>query len=614
MMANKTKIAIWSTVLLTLLLIVIVQTLRIGELFWIFPLKEETENEPKLLSTEVSTQEGDQLRIYVLGNKEKHVDNPLNRQFEESLKLAKLDFTYIESVKEIIPSPYTILVTIDEVEIKEDAPHIEHFVNEGGRLFIGVRFNDPSLNNVVGIEESFGYQPDAVYGYHFKKSFIPLFEDIKDEEGKILNSTLDVVLEDDTDVYVTDGNDSTPLLWYHSYGKGKVAYWNATMLQGKTARGLLLQSLSLLPPKFVSSRLEMSVFFIDDFPAPFPEGEHENITPYYGLDVSSFYKKVWWPDMKELQGKYHLKYTAAFIGTYRADQGLTAKELIENNRSKFLFYGREMLQSGDEISLHGYNHQSLVTKDEPIDPTYGYVPWKDQKSMEKVTSIVMDVHEYLFPNYTVKTYVPPSNVINQTGLQALKTSAPSIDTISAIYFGDENTGAYKQEFGFDTNHLYFNLPRTSSGYNPDLYERFAYADVLANAGIFSHFIHPDDLLDTYRNKGQKWEGLKRGLNQNLEKIYEAYPFLEGMTAKEAKQRFLSYNDSTVNVNYMGNSIIITGDRLVSPTVVLVRLNEGEKLQTGSFGDYEVAKAGDIEGLYTVKTTVGKTVLQIEGGN
>lgn len=612
-MIKKAKIAVWCTTLLTMLAIVIVQALRTGELHWLFPLKEENGQVQALLPSESSPTEGDKLRIYVLGSHEKHADNPMRVQLEESLKLAKLSFTYIDSTKDILPTPYTIVVSIDEEEIKNDQVNIRSFVNKGGRLFIGLRFFDSQLNDVVGIEETYGFQTDMVYGLNFTKSFIPLYENVKDEEGRIPNNSLDVSLESDAEVYIKSGDGSTPLLWYHTYGEGKVAYWNATMLQGKVSRGLLLQSLSLLPPKFVSSRLEMSLFFIDDFPAPFPEGEHENITPYYGLEVAPFYKKVWWPDIKKLKEKFQLKYSVAFIGTYRSDQTLTTEDLIEQNKSKFLYYGRELIQSGDELSLHGYNHQSLVTKDEPIDSTYEYIPWKDRKSMEVATSKALGMQQHLFPDYKVETYVPPSNVLNRTGLQALKNSSSSIQTIAAVYFGDETSGAYKQEFGFDTNNSFFNLPRASSGYNPDQYERIGYSDVLANAGVFSHFIHPDDLLDSYRNKGKKWEDLKKELEENLENIYGAYPFLQGLTAKEAKQRFIAYTDSKVKVDYKENEIIITGEKLVSPTVVLVRLNEGGRLATGKFPGYEVAQAGEIEGLYTVKTTIGTTILPIERG-
>jgi hypothetical protein len=612
-MIKKANVAVWGTVLLTLLTIVIVQVLRTGELYWLFPVKEENKQTTSLLSSDVYQREGEELKIYVLGREENQLENPLIHQLEGAFQLAKLSFTYVDSVKDIPPSPYTIVITIDENEIKNDHENIKNFVEKGGRLFVGIRFLDPELNELMGIEEAVGFQQDPVFGLTFTKSIFPLYEDIKDEEERVPNSSLEVTLQPDTDVYIKSGDGSTPLLWYHNYGEGKVAYWNATMLHGKGSRGLLLQSLSLLPPKFVASRLEMSVFFIDDFPAPFPDGEHENITPNYHLEVAPFYRQVWWPDLKKIREQYQLKYTVAFIGTYQSDVSLKINDLIKQNQSKFLYYGRDALQAGDEISLHGYNHQSLVTKDEPIDPTYGYVPWKDQKSMEDATRIALNAQEYLFPNYKIETYVPPSNVINDIGIQALKESAPSIDIISAVYTGNEELGAYKQDFGYDSISSFFNLPRVSSGYNPGLYERYGYSDVLANVGIFSHFVHPDDLLDAYRNKGQDWEELKEGLKQNLKRIYNAYPFLEGLTAKEAKQKYLSYMDSTVNVDYKEEEIIITGEKLVSPTVVLVRLNEGTRLKVGKFSGYEVAQVEDIKGLYTVKTTVGKTVLPVERG-
>ncbi|ANC78640.1 hypothetical protein ABE65_018290 [Fictibacillus phosphorivorans] len=603
---------VWTLMLITILCIIIVQISRIGEVHWLFPQQEVRDKEQALIPTISGAVKGDQLEILVLGNKESLKDNPSMLHLNKSLELAKLSFTYIDSLDRVSASPLTIVVVLDEKKAIAEEDNIRDFVNEGGRLFVGLRFFHPNLNDVMGIERVEGFNPNNLTGVIFKKPFVPIYPDIEDSHGKIPNNSLEVTLQDDSEVYLE--SQETPILWYHSYGKGKVAYWNGTMLQGKGARGLLLQSLSLLPPRFVSSRLEMSVFFIDDFPAPFPDGDHENITPAFDTSVSSFYKNIWWPDMKELQDQYSLKFTHAFIGTYRADQKMKTEHLIKQNQSKFLFFGRDALRNGDELSLHGYNHQSLVTKKEPIDDEFEYIPWNSQEQMEEGISRVMKMNEHFFPNYTIKTYVPPSNVINKTGIKALSQAAPSIDTISSLYLGDNKQGSFIQEFGYDENNSgYFHLPRVSSGYAPDLYEQFSYADALANAGILSHFIHPDDLLDPYRNKGFKWPDLNVELDRHLKNIYETYPFLKGVTAQEAKKLYLSYSESEMSVDYQENQLIIYGKNLVSPSVFLIRLNDNEKLETGAFDSYSVAKVKGVEGLYTVQTTMGKTVVPIKRG-
>ncbi|MET3727036.1 hypothetical protein ABID52_000617 [Fictibacillus halophilus] len=609
---KDTNKVVWSVMLITVLCIIVVQVSRIGEVHWLFSQQEIKTKKQEFLPTASAAGKGDHLNILVLGNDESFKNNPSKLHLEKSLELAKLSYTYIDSLEQVTVSPYTIVVILDEKIAIAEENNIRNFVNDGGRLFVGLRFFHPGLNDVMGIEQVNGYHKDDLNGITFTKSFAPIYPNIEDKEGKIPNNSLDLTLQKDSEVYVE--SQGTPILWYHSYGKGKVAYWNGTMLQGKGSRGLLLQSLSLLPPRFVSGRLEMSVFFIDDFPSPFPDGDHENISPIFDRSVSSFYKNIWWPDMKDLQRKYDLKYTHAFIGTYRADQTMNTEQLIKQNQAKFLFYGRDAIQNGDELSLHGYNHQSLVTESEPIDEEFEYIPWKDQEQMENATSQVTKMHEHLFPNYTLRTYVPPSNVINTTGLKALKRSAPSIDTISSLYLGGTEQGSYIQEFGYDENNSgYFHLPRVSSGYVPDRYEQFSYADALANAGILSHFIHPDDLLDSYRNKGYKWPYLNVELDRHLKKIYETYPFLKGVTAQEAKQLYTGYSQSKMKVNYRENHILLYGENLVSPSVFLIRLNDNETLETGAFDGYNVANIKGIRGLYTIETYKGKTVVPIKRG-
>ncbi|MBH0164231.1 DUF2194 domain-containing protein [Fictibacillus sp. 7GRE50] len=602
---------VWSVLLLTVLCMIVVQISRIGEIHWLFPQQEIKMKKQKFLPTLSATDQGEHLKILVLGDEESLKNNPSILHLEKSLELGKLSYSYINSLDQVSVSPYTIVVILDEKKAIAEEKGIRNFVHAGGRLFVGLRFIHPSLNDVMGIEQVDGYQQNDLNGITFTKPFAPIYPDVKDVDGRIPNNSLELTLQNDSEVYVE--SEGTPILWYHSYGKGKVAYWNGTMLQGKGSRGLLLQSLSLLPPRFVSGRLEMSVFFIDDFPAPFPDGDHENITPTFDRSVGSFFKNIWWPDMKNLQDKYDLKYTHAFIGTYRADQKMKTEQLITQNQAKFLFYGRDALQNGDELSLHGYNHQSLVTKNEPIAKDFGYIPWENQEQMENATSEVMKMHEHLFPNYKVKTYVPPSNVMNTTGLKALKRSAPSIDTISSLYLGGTDQGSFIQEFGYDENAGYFHLPRVSSGYAPDLYEQFSYADALANAGILSHFIHPDDLLDPYRNRGYKWPDLNVELDRHLKKIYETYPFLKGVTAQEAKQLYTSYIQSEMKVDYQEDQIILYGKNLVSPSVFLIRLNDNETMESGSFKGYTVASINGFHGLYTIKTYKGKTIVPIKRG-
>ena len=48
-----------------------------------------------------------------------------------------------------------------------------------------------------------------------------------------------------------------------------------------------------------------------------------------------------------------------------------------------------------------------------------------------------------------KTYVPPSNIINTTGLSALNDAVPTMETVASLYVGSKSNGSLIQEFGPD---------------------------------------------------------------------------------------------------------------------------------------------------------------------
>ena len=77
------------------------------------------------------------------------------------------------------------------------------------------------------------------------------------------------------------------------------------------------------------------------------------------------------------------------------------------------------------------------------------------------------------------------------------------------------------------------LPRATSGMLNEAYDNFAGLSVGGLYGVFSHFVHPDDILDEERGQGKSWEELFREFCQKLQFVNESFSGLRPMTAIQA---------------------------------------------------------------------------------
>lgn len=159
----------------------------------------------------------------------------------------------------------------------------------------------------------------------------------------------------------------------------------------------------------------------------------------------------------------------------------------------------------------------------------------------------------VYPNYDVKGYVPPSNIIGEEGIKALKEGIPSVDVISSLYIVGKGELAYEQEFSKGKDGIY-NFPRYSSGYDHDEFQKWIMYNGITINGVFAHFNHPDDILDPERNKGFTWEQLKKQISEMMSDIFTKFKWLKADTISEgvgALDEYLTtksaftYNDNVI---------------------------------------------------------------------
>ncbi|MCA0972052.1 DUF2194 domain-containing protein [Halobacillus litoralis] len=564
--------------------------------------------EVETMTAEKTTAEGEELMIYIHQN-----DSALSEGAIENLTYS-LDYAKVphqaitvEEIESLEPSPYSVLVLAGEHSREWPKEAVSRFVEQGGRLFIAGRFINPEWNDLIGLTDVEDFKDD-IFGITFEQELFPGYIDLPSSSTLFSHSIADVTLSENAEVYLrTEGE---PLMWTHRFGEGKVLFWNTTTVADKNSRGLLLQSMSLLPPTFVSAQAAIKVMHIDDFPAPVPFNTSAEFEAEYGMSVKDFYSHVWWEDMRELGEKYDFTYTGYMIGTYRDDTELEGEPLLDVSRFPMLYFGRKLLKNGGEIGLHGYNHQSLVTADEPIDPGLGYRPWEDQEQMVKALKDVQKSFSYYFPEEELKTYVPPSNVLNRTGINALHEALPEMGTIAGLYIGGE-TGSFVQEYEFDEVYPdLYHFPRITSGYIDEMDDPFLQTDAIANMGVFAHFIHPDDVLDSYRSLGKNWTGMRDKLGEIGEHIQSNYPYLEAMTQSNATKKMVQYQQSELDVFYREGDIVIKGEGIVEPSHLFIRVEEGKSIDTGEFSFGKVESYGDR--LYLLTLTEPEATIEVKG--
>ncbi|MCY6482928.1 DUF2194 domain-containing protein [Clostridium aestuarii] len=375
------------------------------------------------------------------------------------------------------------------------------------------------------------------YGIKLLSNVLVGAKEFEINDSSIENSSLDLKLSDDTKIYI-ESYDKLPLLWSKNLDKGKIIFFNGTMLNEKINRGLITGILSLSKEEFIYPVINMKLLYIDDFPAPVPEGVEPNIYKEFGRNIPKFYREIWWADMIAAAAKYDVKYTGLIIETY--NDKVKSPFVIQdtNNRNDLIIYGRELLKNGGEIGIHGYNHQSFAYKGY-IKQNLGYNSWDNKVDMIKSLQEVMRYAKEVYPKYNFRVYVPPSNILSPEGRQAVIEAMPNIKIISSVYMSDAYGDSYCQEFEISADGI-IEMPRFTSGYEKKSDEMWSIYNGVTSLGVFSHFVHPDDVLDYDRNNGKGWTKLYEEFTSLLKQVKDKYSWLRSMNASTGGEEVKKY--------------------------------------------------------------------------
>ncbi|WP_276354073.1 DUF2194 domain-containing protein [Cohnella caldifontis] len=454
-----------------------------------------------------------------------------------------------------------------------DPDRLSEYVENGGYMFLTQPVDaDDSyyrLYRKLGIVNS-GSPITDIPGIKLTSPILIGSQGFEIDDPSITNSLMAVELEPNSKVLATTAA-GQPLIWEHAYGKGKFMVFNGTMLQEKTSRGLIAGGIGLLIPDFVYPVFNSKVMFIDDFPAPIPQGKNEQIYHDYRMDIPAFFHSVWWPDMLKAAKKYDFRYSAVLIESYQDRVEPPFENPSDQDRKGLISYGREVIKSGGEIGLHGYNHQSLQTLESTAEE-FGYKAWGSVDEMAASVGEALAYFRSAFPQYDMVTYVPPSNVLSAEGREALKRSWPDLAVLSSLYGEDASGLAYVQEYEIASDGI-LEMPRVSSGYLDSAYDRWADANALTSLGLYSHFLHPDDLLDPARSQYLNWERLYKQYSGILQRVESSYPWLRSMTATEAALDMSDVLTSKVDWHRSGKTLYGTIDPFNRPEYFVLRTDK-----------------------------------------
>ena len=345
-----------------------------------------------------------------------------------------------------------------------------------------------------------------------------------------------------------------PLVWERKLGKGKYLVFNGIVRDDKTNIGIITSLVNHCGDEALYPVLGYKVFYIDDFPAPIPEGNFQRIYEELGVSTPEFYRNIWWPYMRECAEEFGLKYTGLIIESYGDQVKGPFKPLGGRTaRDNLIIYGRELIDMGGELGLHGYNHQSLAPESYQLDDL-DYVPWESKEDMLEGLKELRRYIKEVYPEYRFRCYVPPSDILSPEGKEAVREAFPEVDIFSSLFDGPYASRAYIQDY--ERKDGLYEMPRTTAGYSPNGQALYEDISMMNYMGCFSHFVHPDELF--YEESAHlTWGDMTTGFRQYMGEITSRYGWLKPVTASEAAQAFDDYLDMDYRVERSREKLALT---------------------------------------------------------
>lgn len=533
----------------------------------------------------------------------------LKRNIEKTIGYLKKEASSI-AAKELVSGElnYTgIIFAMDDLDKVRNMEAVRNYVQRGGKVYFLFRPAPGAMLQAMRQELGFDSIGEVVTtsGLKLLSNILIKSKGFELTQAAYIDSSLRATVNPAAQVHMVS-QEGVPLLWEYAFGNGKYIVYNGTGLGDKANRGLLTGILALGRDCFAYPVIGIKTVYIDDFPAPIPEGYHPMISRDYHMDIPQFYRLVWWPDILRTAEKYNVRYTGMIIETYN-DQVTPPFQPEANNRTNrnnLIVYGRELLKSGGELGIHGYNHQSL-TGQEYVRQVLGYNLWGSEDDMSQSLQEVKRYVAEIYPDYKLKVYVPPSNVLSPEGRAALRQALPDLKIIASIHFADkENIASYVQEYERSADGI-LEMPRLSYNYSRSNASDWEILNGISYLGVFSHFIHPDNIFYE-ENKDKSWKELYADYDSLLREVQEKFSWLRNCTASQSGEYFENYLDMNYRLVEEANRLTISSWGFRDTAYIILKTTK--KIREAKGCEAELID----DNVYLLKIHEPQVILKFEG--
>lgn len=412
-----------------------------------------------------------------------------------------------------------------------------------------------------------------------------------------------VKLKEDVTVHAKTIEESDPIIWNLKYGNGYVSVCNIGILGDKVARGIIAAAYAELHPVYTYPVINSAMYCIDDFPSPIPKGYKEIIYNQYECNMQDFYFNIWWPKMRRLTEKYGIKYSGFLVQTYEDKITPPFDNTLYMETSKY--YANALLNSGGEMGIHGYNHQSLALEGfDYRDDQVNYKPWKNMNDMWEGIRSVISYGKTIAPNAKITTYVAPSNIIGDYVWKEMEKNIDELKVYAGVYIGNESNMV--QEFEAKENGVVY-VPRTDSGMDIALAPQsdFLMYNELTYHFVHNNFFHPDDVIDPLRGASQGFENLY-GKYEEMIKSLNATG-IRNTTTSEGGAAVQRWQLTSATQKYEDGKLNLEVKGIYDKVYYMLHLNDGIKIKKIDGAEYNKIN----ENYYLLEITQEHVIIEME---
>ena len=476
-----------------------------------------------------------------------------------------------------------------------DGRVLEDYLSRGGSIVSLSDALPPVLRSIASAEPAGGKAPEpvAAVGLRFGTALLPA-EGFFLEDREVPWTAGTLLPPPGATSLARDWLDSAPLLWsVKTPSGGTVLVWNVREFWAPEHAGLLMESLLASRPVAACVTPALAAFRLDGFPRPLYDAVQKPLT----VTDTVFFRSRFWPELRDLLGKRGIPLNASVIFTYndRVAPPFWGGELYMAERQASVELVRELIGSGAEVGLFGYNHISLSTALSGPNTKV----WPSRQAMEEALRTVREEWKLLFGAHTLpSSYAAPYGIVSEEGVAALHSVFPELDVVGTTVSGGGISSA-----GFARLAAQAGLrvePASSTGYLfSDRTRRMMVSAVLGD-GVWLHAVDADDLFDFGATAGKSWDELKAELERILAFQARHFPWLRFVRVseltreidrlEEVQARFELRGSTGGVTTYLAELAPGTTFRLRSPGLKVQSLEGGEVVYAYGRSDTTVLRS------------------------